>query len=328
MKKMKRDGGGGGGDSWLNTYADLVTLLLTFFILLFTMSSVDAEKWQILVKAFASDGETSQVVLVKTEEGDGLITTSGDKMPQMNEAAESTELIDFNQLYEYIKKYIEENDLSASISLEKGANSVYIRFQDNVFFDPDQSVLKKDSLPLLTFMGDCFLAVDDQILSIRINGHTATVPGTVKKPGFDRSLSSDRANAVLLFFEEEKKIDPRKLISIGYGRNYPIADNNTEEGRIQNRRVEIMVMSNEFDLNEESDLYKFMTGQIGANLFEDEENPDEVMIPETSPDITDIPAASGETEELQPDITQPPQAAQPAEPEPTVIYEDVSPFDD
>ena len=316
MKKIKKSEGGGGGDSWLNTYADIVTLLLTFFVMLFTMSSIDAEKWKVLVEAFSSDdGKASQIVLVKVDEGNGLVTTSGDAMPDFSGITEDVLPIDFNQLYYYIKKYIEDNDLDSSVTLEKGKNSVFIRFQDNVFFDPDKSNLKKDSIPLLSYLGDCFLSVEDQILSIRINGHTATVPGTLKKPGFDRTLSTDRANSVLLYFEEEKGIDPKKLISIGYGRNYPIAENDTEEGRKKNRRVEIMILSNEFDISEESEFFSYINGMVDAELYDDDQNRPEVLIP--SPDQT-----QGTSEEPSQETEIPAPTAG------RVIYEDVSPYDD
>ena len=69
----RRKGEENGGDTWLNTYADMVTLLLTFFIMLFSMSSVEEEKWEMLIKAFNNRGdETSQIVL--TPEGDGQAT--------------------------------------------------------------------------------------------------------------------------------------------------------------------------------------------------------------------------------------------------------------
>lgn len=286
MRKMSKGGsGGGGGDSWLNTYADMVTLLLTFFILLFTMSSVDAEKWKILVKAFgSSNAQESQIVLVEVDKGSGLITDSGDAMPDLSELPEIIEPIDFDQLYEYIKKYLTDNNLDSTVELKRGKNSVFIRFQDNVFFAPDKSVLRNEAVPLLDFLGDCFLTVNDQILSIRINGHTATVPGTVKKSGFDRTLSTERANSVLLYFEENKGIEPKKLVSIGYGRNYPVAGNDTEEDRKKNRRVELMILSTDFDLSSESALFQYMTGLSDADILDDDQNRHEILIPQVESD--------------------------------------------
>ena len=262
----------------MNTYADMVTLLLTFFVMLFTMSSIDADKWRVLVEAFASeDVDSSQIVLVPFEADDTYIADSDDE--SNGGVPDTIEELDFNMLYLYMKQYVESQGLESSVTLEKGENSVFIRFQDSVFFEPDKAVLREDALPLLEFLGACFLAVEDEILSIRINGHTATVPGTLKKPGFDRTLSTERANSVLLYFEEETGFDPKRLVAIGYGRNYPIATNDDEQGRRKNRRVEIMILSNDFDLSEESDLFLYMSGQIDVDLFEDDQNSEDILIP-------------------------------------------------
>ena len=323
MRRRRKETGGGGGDSWLNTYADMVTLLLTFFVMLFAMSSIDAEKFKILVEAFGSKGESNQIVLVPVDLGEGLVADKDDGLLFPDEALEEMEieLIDFNSLYLYIKQYVERHNLESKVTLEKGKNSVFIRFQDSIFFDPDKSNLRSDAIPLLEFLGEAFKTVEDEILSIRINGHTATVPGTVKKPGFDRTLSTERANSVLLYFEDETGIDPKKLIAIGYGRNYPVADNDSEEGRKKNRRVEIMVLSNKFDISEESDLFKYMSGQIDADLFEDDQNGAEILIPGNDSEGTDTGSADSGGKTNRADDTDKTADGR-------TVYRDVSPYDD
>ena len=321
MRRRKKQSGNGGGDSWLNTYADMVTLLLTFFVMLFTMSSIDADKWRILVEAFASEEvDASQVVLVPVEIDDGFIGDTDDE--SNGRLPENIEELDFNMLYYYMKQYVDEQGLESTVTLEKGENSVFIRFQDSVFFDPDKAELKKDALPLLEFLGACFLAVEDEILSIRINGHTATVPGTVKKPGFDRTLSTERANSVLLYFEEETGFDPKRLVAIGYGRNYPLATNDSEEGRRRNRRVEIMILSNDFDISEESDLFLYMSGQIDVDLFEDEQNREDILIPDSS----DSESEANNTSPISDTSNQAGEENRTADGR--TIYREISPYED
>lgn len=307
MKLKKNDGdGGGGGDAWLNTYADMVTLLLTFFVMLFTMSSIDAEKWKILVEAFSTKGvEVDNVVVIPDSESDigsNIIINPDDGSPSdvEPEITEPAMIMNFDDLYNFIKQYVEEKGLESSIEISRNENSVFIRFEDNVFFDPDKSYLRYGSHELLNFLGDCFLAIEDQIMMIRINGHTASVPNTTKKSGFDRTLSSDRANSVLLYFEEMKRIEPKKLISIGYGRNYPIAENDTEEGRTRNRRVEIMILSNELGLDDESELFEYILGGFGADIFDDSSNSGDILLPDTSPDDIGDGDPEGEYENVSP----------------------------
>ena len=88
MRRRRKETGGGGGDSWLNTYADMVTLLLTFFVMLFAMSSIDAEKFKILVEAFGSKGESNQIVLVPVDLGEGLVADKDDGLLFPDEALE------------------------------------------------------------------------------------------------------------------------------------------------------------------------------------------------------------------------------------------------
>lgn len=282
MGKRKRQESSGGEGNWLNTYADMVTLVLTFFVLMYTMSSVDAEKWQILVEAFNRKGnETAQVVLVPEGNGTEMGTNLGESPATASEIKDTEDKlpVDFNQLYEYIKAYVEENDLTASVEMSKGDASVFIRFRDNVFFNPDSAVLQKQGRDLLDYIGDCLKSVEDEVLSVRINGHTASVPGTAKTPGFDRTLSTDRANSVLIYLEETKRIEPKKLIAIGYGRNYPIVSNNTEADRRKNRRVEMMILSNDVSITDEEDVFRLLKGDYDVEMFSDQENHSETLVP-------------------------------------------------
>lgn len=233
------------GDAWMNTYSDLVTLLMTFFVLLFSMSSVDAEKWELLVEALAGSG--NQVVL----DPDGI---PGDYTVAGNDgggdgtnlvvSGDPSELSDFNNLFAYLEKYVQDNNLSNSIEvMSSGDNAVYIRFRNSIFFMPDKADLRQETLEILDYLGDCLYAVEDQIYVISINGHTAQVDtlGGVYAVS-DWILSAERASQVARFLDEQKGITGSKLRPMGYGKNFPIADNNTVEGREQNRRVDITII--------------------------------------------------------------------------------------
>ena len=95
--------------TWMNTYSDLVTLLLTFFVLLYSMSSVDAEKWEMIVKAFSNPGDDTQQVVIGNaqDQGDQLLTATGDMPPPGDkESLERTDQqmpANFDELYEYLK---------------------------------------------------------------------------------------------------------------------------------------------------------------------------------------------------------------------------------
>lgn len=232
-RKKKQDDGAAG--SWLNTYADMVTLLLTFFILLYSMSSLDQEKYEMLVEAFSS-GANVIVAPDDYDPGDSLIDDgSTSETPVID--VEDLEGLDI--LYEMISKYVEDNQLQNDVLIEKSDDSVFIRFKNNIFFDGYSSILKDSGKDILDVVAGGIDEAEFAIEEIIVAGHTATVEGD--NTNIDRILSSERAYNVLIYLQERNMFDPAKLVSVGYGRFRPIATNDTSEGRAENRRVEIYI---------------------------------------------------------------------------------------
>lgn len=89
----------------------------------------------------------------------------------------------------------------------------------------------------------------DEIMAIYINGHTAQAANSLIN---DRLLSSERADNVAIYLEENVGLEPKKLICRGYGKYYPIADNSTKEGREMNRRVDMIILGNEYKVSEDN----------------------------------------------------------------------------
>ena len=245
MAKKPREEGA--SNEWMNTYSDLVTLLLCFFVLLFSMSSVDAEKWELLVEALAGSDETKLVVDPGANPGDdmppGNPGQGGEDLTVAPVTGNPEDIKDFDELFDYLQKYIQEKGLSESIEVMKsGDNVVYIRFRNSIFFRPDKGDLLEPAKEILNYLGECLMAVEDQIYVVSINGHTADV----QTPGVyvvsDWLLSGERASQVAKYLDEEMGFTPSKLRPMGYGKNFPIADNTTPEGREQNRRVDITIV--------------------------------------------------------------------------------------
>ncbi|MBP1556547.1 MAG: flagellar motor protein, partial [Oscillospiraceae bacterium] len=114
MARKKRDSGG--GYNWMDTYGDMVTQLLTFFIMLFSMSSVNEEKWEILIRAFTKnpDASTAQIILVQEGEGEEVAPAVGVTSNISNKATDNELPTELSQLYEYIMSFVAENELDAS----------------------------------------------------------------------------------------------------------------------------------------------------------------------------------------------------------------------
>lgn len=269
---------------WMNTYSDLVTLLLCFFVLLFSMSTINAEKWENFVKAFANPGDkTMQIVIDALEDqGDELANPMGESTPAQSDSMPRTDLelpASFDELYEYMKSYAEENGLSESVQVSKGKNTVYIRFKNNLFFDPDSSDIRQAAYPVLDFLGDCLHAVEEEILTININGHTASVANAEWYAVSDWKLSSERASEIAIYFEEKGEVEPTIMRPIGYGKNYPVESNDTTEGREANRRVDMVIVSKNAALSPDDPMYQELVGLFDPGAFPSSASADEILVP-------------------------------------------------
>jgi chemotaxis protein MotB len=289
LAKKKQDEGGGG--SWMDTYGDMVTLLLTFFVMLYSMASVAEDKWSELVKAFNNRFGTQQVDQIvitpdMIESGENPLdnTNSGLNLGDSESELVSTEMDD---LYILIKQFIQENNMQDNISVKQGEVSsdivanpdesavenialgngktdknIYIQFSNDVLFNPDESSLKEGSEDIINFLGECLVEVDDDIAMIIIKGHTADAPNSIVD---ERLLSSERAGTISNFLERNHKIESTKLYPIGLGNDYPIASNETEEGMSMNRRVEIVIIGKNSDLAKSGELLKILGASFEQN---------------------------------------------------------------
>jgi chemotaxis protein MotB len=233
-RKKAASGGGPGSGDWLNTYADMVTLLLTFFILLFSMSRMDAEKFNLMVEAFASAGRSSDVLTIEgvaTEQSE----YSGHDIDMNAQSGEITDIV------AAIKAAIQAQNLQDSVSVSQVGNDVFIRFMDDMLFEPNSAVLRPSDRELLQFVGDSIKSVENKARMIAVHGHTAAIPGNPDYEVNDWQLSSARADTVVNFFEQSVGIDPIKMQALTWGKNKPFTSNETEEGRSKNRRIEIHI---------------------------------------------------------------------------------------
>ncbi|MGN0650706.1 MAG: flagellar motor protein MotB [Oscillospiraceae bacterium] len=234
-------------NDWLSTYSDMVTLLLTFFVMLYASSSVDEQKWQYIYQAFQSRGKylNEYVDSPNPNATEGSYITDNDpeysggdgELPQS-----------FDTLYQYLTDYVSQNNLASSISVDKGAAHITIRFANSVFFDGNSAVLKQSGKDVINGIAPGIKAVQNAIQRVTISGHTAQVlvPSEIN----DFELSSDRAVSVVKFMDYTKVVSTEKFRTKGCGYSEPIADNSTEDGRAKNRRVEIEIIKSNLDMTD------------------------------------------------------------------------------
>ena len=246
-------------NDWLNTYADMVTLLLTFFVMLYASSSIDSQKWQYIYQAFTSKGKYLNEYVdspnPNAEEGDGVNdderkTDGGDGiLPQS-----------FDRLYVYLANYVSENNLEQSVAVEQGAAHITIRFSDSVFFEPNSAVLTSQGRKMISDIGPGLRAVQDSIQTCTVSGHTA---GGVISPVNDWALSAGRAVSVVNYMEYRTFLPTEKFLVKGCGPNQPLEDNSTEEGRAKNRRVELTFLKSDLDTTDPKVVQDILEHDLG-----------------------------------------------------------------
>lgn len=259
MKKKK--GGGGGGANWMDTYGDMVTLLLCFFVLLYSMSTIDEEKWKALVMSFNPNAATELRETLggggPSADGDGAgIAPAGEELTQMQEQVDQT----IEALYIALQEYAAQENTSGSISVTKGGGKVFVSFNQTAFFDGDSWKLREESLPILDTVSQMLNEARDSIDEVRILGHTAQEnPNTPNNVQTDRFLASNRATNVLVYVQSHSEMDPARLVSEGLGQWRPVANNDTAENRAKNRRVEMIISGRNLEEELSSGIREYTT---------------------------------------------------------------------
>lgn len=246
---------------WKDTFADLMNLLLCFFVLLFSMSTVEQEKFEQVAQSLNSafsifdggahaigDGKLISNGVSQLNELDEYINSTG-KLAENSEDAEELEEIQqkveeaqmeaSEELAEKVTEAISENNLSGEIDIEFTSQYVQLTLSGSILFDSGSVELKQEALPVLDKVGVILDTYSSGV--IEIEGHTDNVPMSGAKYSNNDELSSGRALSVFNYFVENTTLEPSVLKHAGRGEYVPIADNSTPEGRAKNRRVEIRI---------------------------------------------------------------------------------------
>ncbi|PRR83972.1 flagellar motor protein MotB [Clostridium vincentii] len=224
--------------SWLDTYADTITLLMTFFVLLYSMSTVDNQKVQQISKAFNEimTGSAADSML-EYNLYDGEVPLVGGETKIDSEIKDSI----VKETYEEIKDFVEENDLASTVAIIEDERGVILQLKDSILFETGKAQLKTESLSVLDTINVLIATMPNSVI---VEGHTDNVP--IKTAEFPSNwyLSSDRANSVVTYFIDSKKQIASRFSSMGYGEVKPLVQNTSDANRAQNRRVNILIVAN------------------------------------------------------------------------------------
>lgn len=217
-------------ERWLLTYADLITLLLAFFIVLYSMSKVDSGKFREVSSALRTVFRGSGSLALPAEMV-GVDQDLGDAWSAIG---------DLRILQNLIRTELDELGLSTKISANVDRRGLVIRVSESAFFDLGSADLRPEAYKALDLLSGLLIDIPNHI---RIEGHTDNLPiSNVKFPS-NWELSVNRATICVRYLIEKRNFRPERISALGYGQYRPIASNENSEGRRQNRRVDIIVLN-------------------------------------------------------------------------------------
>lgn len=267
-KKSEDNGGGGGSPAWMSTFSDLMNLLLCFFVLLFSMSTIDAEKFEELAASLEAsfsifDGGAASLTegnlissgVSQLNEFDDYYNSMGsnvdeneeeevENLEQYEEKLEQEMINESEEIGEKLEQELTASGLmtDAAIDMEITAQYVMLTLNGAVLFDASSADIKASSEEFISKLGDVLKNYNDY--NIEIIGHTDSRPMNGNgKYANNMLLSQGRAYTIFSYLVNTKKMDPSMMQCTGRGEYEPIASNTTAEGRAQNRRVEIKIFN-------------------------------------------------------------------------------------
>ncbi|MBU8880506.1 flagellar motor protein MotB [Bacillus sp. FJAT-29790] len=237
-------------ESWLLPYADLLTLLLALFIVLYSSSSIDAQKFQEISRAFNSafTGGTGIFEFPSPMPEGQMQTSDVDKKDEVNKENEEKEKEFKHQadqqelatIQNKVNTYIEKNRLSDKLETSLTVEGLLVSIRDNVLFSPGSADVRPNDLKIANEIAE--LLVMEPPRNIIISGHTDNVP--IGNAPFESNweLSVMRAINFMKIVLKNDKLDPRWFSAKGFGEYQPVASNDSSQGRAKNRRVEILIL--------------------------------------------------------------------------------------
>lgn len=256
MKRKAKGGEEGGDERWLITYADLITLLLVLFLILYSIANLDAEKFKRLKGSLASafDGIgifAGQSTVTGDTGGEGIlarfssvvenVVSKGGGPDSEGGATQSKTSVehDFEYINNQIDQLVTAAGLQDKVSVERTSEGIVLNLAGDLLFLNARAELRADSIFVLDRVAEILLFLPNQI---RIEGHTDVIPPSDPIYPTNWHLSGARALAVLQFLEEFGKIPADRMHYTAWADLKPVGDNDTLEGRLQNRRASIVVL--------------------------------------------------------------------------------------
>jgi chemotaxis protein MotB len=234
-------------ERWLVSYADFITLLFAFFVVMYAISSVNEGKYRVmsdsLISAFKEPQTTDKLIEMQTRNPEimagtgkpiGKTVTQRPQTPEAQKAADSMKKVAKNVL-QAMQPLIQ----NGQVRVTQSPRGVTVEINASVLFKSGEAILQPQSTEALAAVAQVLSQVENPI---QVEGHTDNIP--ISSPNFPSNweLSSSRAGSVVRLFNE-RGVPAARMVAIGYADNRPVDTNATLDGRSRNRRVNVLIMN-------------------------------------------------------------------------------------
>jgi chemotaxis protein MotB len=231
-------------ERWLVSYADFITLLFAFFVVMYALSSINEGKYRVLstaiVEAFRTGNQPS-IIHATPGEANTQIAVPGAKPidKQIKGSVKTSEQAKMNKLASSLAQVVEPLLKGGQVNIRQTPLGIQVEIRDSALFPSGQATISPQSAKVL---GDVAKILAPLPNPVRVEGFTDNVPISSAQFPSNWELSAARAGSVVRLFEENGLPAPR-MVAVGRGENLPVASNDTDAGRTKNRRVQITVLS-------------------------------------------------------------------------------------
>ncbi|HHW57473.1 MAG TPA: flagellar motor protein MotB [Clostridia bacterium] len=218
-------------ERWLLTYSDMITLLLIFFIVMYTISSINATKFAQIAGSLTKTFTGTDYVIGQYSGNSFVPGTKGDKNT-------------LGEIEKQLRGFVKENNLQGMVTSYIDERGLVISLQDSLLFDLGSADVKPQEREVLIRIGKMLKTLPNHI---RVEGFTDNLPIHNNKFDSNWELSVIRATNVVKILVNEVGIEPDRISAVGYGEYRPVVPNDSEEHRKLNRRVDIVIMNTEYN---------------------------------------------------------------------------------
>jgi len=237
MWKKKPSKGSQVNNSWLLPYADMLTLLLALFIILFAMSEIDAQKYKELANIFKTEFSNNKIGF-ETNKNASIVTENTENEDREDDENDN-QLNDLLQMQKKIDQYIEDHNLTDDLGTKLSGEGLLVTISTDISFDSGNAHVKEKGRKIAQEISH--LLETDPPHNIIVSGHADDRPIHNEEFQSNWDLSVMRAVNFMSLLLDNGKLDPEKFSSKGFGEYQPIAPNTSEENRAKNRRVEVLI---------------------------------------------------------------------------------------